>query len=32
MSQKDPKITSIITSVTNNPQPPTKNFFSSAIF
>jgi len=27
MSQNDPKITSLMTSVTKNPQPPTKKFF-----
>jgi len=27
MSQNDPKTTSLMTSVTNNPQPPTKKFF-----
>jgi len=27
MSQNDPKTTSLMTSVTKNPQPPTKNFF-----
>jgi len=28
MSQNDPKTTSLMTSVTNNPHPPTKkNFF-----
>jgi len=32
MSQNDPKTTSLMTSVTKNPQPPTKNFFSSAIY
>jgi len=31
LSQNDPKTTSLTTSVTNNPQPPTKKFFSSAI-
>jgi len=32
MSQNDPKTTSLMTSVTNNPHPPTKKFFSSAIY
>jgi len=27
MSQNDPKTTSVMTSVTKNPHPPTKNFF-----
>jgi len=27
MSQNDPKTTSLMTSVTNNPHPPTKKFF-----
>jgi len=27
MSQNDPKTTSLMTSVTKNPQPPTKKFF-----
>jgi len=27
MSQNDPKSTSVITSLTKNPQPPTKKFF-----
>jgi len=30
MSQNDPKTTSLMTSVTKNPYPPSKNFFSSA--
>jgi len=30
MNQNDPKTTSLMTSLTKNPQPPTKNFFSSA--
>jgi len=28
MSQNDPKTTSLMTSVTKNPQPPTKKRFS----
>jgi len=32
MSQNDPKTTSLMTSVTKNLQPPTKNFFSTAIY
>jgi len=32
MSQNDPKITSLMTSVTNNRHPPTKKCFSSAIY
>jgi len=32
MSQNDPKTTSLMTSVTKNLQPPTKKFFSSAIY
>jgi len=31
MSQNDPKTTLVMTSVTKNPQSPTKKFFSSAI-
>jgi len=27
MSQNDPKTTSLMRSVTKNPQPPTKKFF-----
>jgi len=27
MSQNDPKTTSLMTSLTKNPHPPTKNFF-----
>jgi len=27
MSQNDPKTTSLMTSLTKNPQPPGKNFF-----
>jgi len=27
MSQNGPKTTSLMTSLTKNPQPPTKNFF-----
>jgi len=27
MSKNDPKTTSLMTSVTNNPHPPTKNLF-----
>jgi len=27
MSQNDPKTTSLMTAVTNNPHPPTKKFF-----
>ena len=27
MSQNDPKTTSLMTSVTKNPHPPTKKFF-----
>jgi len=27
MSQNDPKTTSLMTSLTKNPQPPTKKFF-----
>jgi len=27
MTQNDPKTTSLMTSVTKNPHPPTKNFF-----
>jgi len=30
MSQNDPKTTSLMTSLTKNPQPPTKKFFVSA--
>jgi len=30
MSQNEPKITSLMTSLTKNPQPPTKKFFSTA--
>jgi len=30
MSQNDPKTTSLMTSVTKNVHPPTKQFFSSA--
>jgi len=32
MSQNDHKTTSRMTSVTKNPHPQTKNFFSSAIY
>jgi len=32
MSQNDPKTTSLMTSVTKNPHPPTKKFFSNAIY
>jgi len=32
MSQNDPKTTSLMMSVTNNPHPPTKKFFLSAIY
>jgi len=32
MSQNDPKTTSLMTSVTKNLHPPTKKFFSSAIY
>jgi len=32
MSQNDPKTTSLMTSVTKNPHPLTKIFFSSAIY
>jgi len=32
MSRNDPKTTSLMTSVTKNPQPPTKKLFSSAIY
>jgi len=32
MSQNDPKTVSLLTSDTNNPHPPTKIFFSSAIY
>jgi len=32
MSQNDSKTTSLMTSVTKNPHPPTKHFFSSAIY
>jgi len=32
MSQNDPKTTSLMTSVTNNPHPQPKKFFSSAIY
>jgi len=32
MSQNDPKTTSLTTSVTKNQHPPTKKFFSSAIY
>jgi len=32
MSQNDLKTTSLMTPVTKNPQPPTKKFFSSAIY
>jgi len=28
MSQNDPKTTSLMTSVTKNPHPPTKKFFT----
>jgi len=31
-SQNDPKTTLLMASVTKNPQPPTKNVFSSAIY
>jgi len=30
MGQNDPKTTSLMTSLTKNPQPPTKKIFSSA--
>jgi len=30
MSQNGPKTTSLMTSLTKNPQPQTKTFFSSA--
>jgi len=30
MSQNDPNTTSLMMSLIKNPQPPTKNFFSSA--
>jgi len=30
MSQNGPKTTSLMTSLTKNPQPPTKTFFLSA--
>jgi len=29
MSQNGPKTTTLMTSLTKNPQPPTKKFFSS---
>jgi len=32
MSQNDPKITSLMTSLTNKLQPPTKQIFLSAIY
>jgi len=32
MSQNDPKTISLMTSVTKNPQPQPKQFFSSAIY
>jgi len=32
MSQNDPKTTSLMTSLTKDPQPPGKNFFLSAIY
>jgi len=32
MSQNDPKTTSLMTSVTKNPHPPSKNFFSNTIY
>ena len=32
MSQNDPKTTSLMTSVTKNPHPPTKKFFSIVIY
>jgi len=32
MSQNVPKTTSLMTSLTKNPQPPTKKFFLSAIY
>jgi len=32
MSQNDPKTTSLMTSLTKNPHPPTKKFFSGAIY
>jgi len=32
MSQNDPKTTSLMMSVTKNPHPPTKKFFSSTIY
>jgi len=32
MSQNDPKTTSLMMSVTKNPHPQPKNFFSSAIY
>jgi len=32
MSQIDPKTTSLMTSLTKNPHPPGKKFFSSAIY
>jgi len=32
MTQNDPKTASLMTSVTKNPHPLTKNFFSSAIY
>jgi len=31
MSQNDPKTTSLVTSLTKNPQPLTKKIFSSVI-
>jgi len=31
MSQNGPKTTSLMTSLTKNPQPPTKKYFSSAV-
>jgi len=32
MSQTDSKTTSLMTSVTKNPHPPTKKFFLSVIY
>jgi len=32
MSQNDPKSTSLMTSLTKNPQPQPKKFVSSAIY
>jgi len=31
MSQNGPKTTSLMTSLTKNPQPPTKKYFTSAV-